>query len=215
MFTSTLVLAPTFLDQQKTVEKMFGVSFDPHPDLLVVDESPSISIEAARNIGVWLSSRPYASPKKTVIIFGAERLTIPAQQALLKTLEEPPKYAHIILTAANEFALLQTIQSRCVIVREKNGKKKDVDSLDTAVEIPQTYAEIFALSEELGKDRIVAVEWCVGMMQTLHHLLRTKPSRLYIQHLKALQQTLHHLKHNVNVKLAIESLCFQMKRVDV
>jgi DNA polymerase-3 subunit delta' len=173
MFTSTLIIAPTLQAQQQTVTQKFGISFISHPDVLIIDELPSISIETARSIGVWLISRPYTLSKKTVVILGAERLTIPAQHALLKTLEEPPKYAHIILTVKNEYALLQTIQSRCVIVR---GEVAEEESTNHHVIIPSTYPDIFALSEELGKDRGVAVAWCLQMMQNLHNILRKNPN---------------------------------------
>lgn len=214
MFTSTLIIAPTQKLQQETAEKKLGISFTTHPDLLIIDESPSISIEAVRNASIWLSSRPYASSKKTIVILSAERLTTPAQQALLKTLEEPPSYAQIVLTAKNIYALLPTIQSRCVTLKsEKVDEVPDVDELQKT--IPSTYPEIFALSEELGKDREVALGWCLEMMRTLHLQTLKKPTPQRVTQLQAIQRTLHLLKRNVHTKLAIESMCFHAKRIDV
>lgn len=218
MFTSTLIIASTQKLQQEICEKKLGISFAAHPDLLVIDESPSISIETARNIRVWLTSHPYASKKKTVVIFSAERLTIPAQHALLKTLEEPPTYAQIVLTSSNVYALLPTIQSRCTVIQGDALDIVDGDSgvvPDVARIIPSTYNEIFALSEEIGKDRALAAEWCVSNIQALHKEVLFHPSKMLLGQLHALQKTLHLLKHNVHTKLAIESLCFHAKRVDV
>lgn len=214
MFTSTLIIAPTRKLQEEIGEKKLGISFAAHPDLLVIDESPSISIETARNISVWLTSRPYASKKKTVVIFGAERLTIPAQQALLKTLEEPPTYAQIILTTSNVYTLLPTIQSRCVVI--KTDPSLDSSEYEhSSLTLPLTYKEIFALSEELGKDRVIALEWCMSKIQALHHAVLSHPTSVLLTQLRAIQRTLHLLKHNVNTKLAIESMYFHAKRVDV
>lgn len=214
MFTSTLIIAPTQKLQQELCEKKLGISFDSHPDVLVVDESPSMSIETVRNLRVWLTSRPYASKKKNVVIFGAERLTIPAQQALLKTLEEPPTYAQVVLTASNVYAMLPTIRSRCAVINADTSVPFDAD-IDVSYNLPSTYREIFALSEELGKDRVLAAEWCASKIQTLHKAILSHPTPVFLRQLHALQRALHLLKHNVHTKLAIESLCFHAKRVDV
>ncbi|MEE3468568.1 MAG: DNA polymerase III subunit delta' C-terminal domain-containing protein, partial [Eubacterium sp.] len=58
--------------------------------------------------------RPYSSPYKIYIIPEAERLNEATQNALLKTLEEPPEYAVILLLTSNISELLPTIQSRCL-----------------------------------------------------------------------------------------------------
>ncbi len=58
--------------------------------------------------------RPYYSPYKIYIIADADLMTPQAQNALLKTIEEPPEYAVILLLTNNIGGLLPTIQSRCV-----------------------------------------------------------------------------------------------------
>jgi DNA polymerase-3 subunit delta' len=57
--------------------------------------------------------------KRYIILDGADRLTMPAANALLKTLEEPPKTTQFFLLAENEEAVLPTIRSRCGNVRYK------------------------------------------------------------------------------------------------
>lgn len=188
-----------------------SVSLIPNADTMIIDESPSIRIETVRDVGIWLSSRPYASPKKVVVFVRAERLTTPAQHALLKTLEEPPTYAQIILVAQHESALLPTIVSRCVIVRAQH-----INSISShhgeqhVLAFPTTYADIFTLSESM-KERESALEWCASIIQTLHQTLRTHPSQEVVHHMRAVQRAIRLLKRNVNVKLAIESMCFQTK----
>ena len=61
--------------------------------------------------------KPYKGPYKIYIVDRAEKLTIEAQNALLKTLEEPPAYAVIMLLATGEENLLETVRSRCVTMR--------------------------------------------------------------------------------------------------
>ena len=91
-----------------------------HPDIIyVVHEKPnSIGIDEIRgqlinDVGI----RPYESPYKIYIVNDADKLTLQAQNALLKTIEEPPAYAVILLLADNPDALLPTITSRCVLLK--------------------------------------------------------------------------------------------------
>ena len=88
-----------------------------HPDIIVLthENQSSISIEEIREKVVGdISIKPYCSPYKIYIIPVAEKMTPQAQNALLKTIEEPPAYAVIILLTSNINELLPTIQSRCV-----------------------------------------------------------------------------------------------------
>ena len=65
------------------------------------------------------SIKPYGSPYKIYIIPASDTMTIQAQNALLKTIEEPPKYAVFILLAANIDQFLPTILSRCVLLNAR------------------------------------------------------------------------------------------------
>lgn len=88
-----------------------------HPDIKkITHEKPNtISVDDIRNqiVGDVLI-KPYYGPWKIYIINEAEKMNAAAQNALLKTLEEPPAYAIIILLTVNEESLLNTIRSRCV-----------------------------------------------------------------------------------------------------
>ena len=88
-----------------------------HPDIITVThEKPgSISIDEVREQVVHdVDIKPYCSPYKIYIIPDAEMMTVQAQNAILKTIEEPPEYAVIILLTSNIDSLLPTIRSRCV-----------------------------------------------------------------------------------------------------
>jgi len=85
-----------------------------HPDLFLIPEADGpISIQKVREVQQWLSRFPVASDKKVIIFEEAALLTLDAQNALLKTLEEPPSYGVVILIAKKENLLL-TILSRCL-----------------------------------------------------------------------------------------------------
>lgn len=90
---------------------------DNHPDIIrVTHEKPgSIGVEDIRSqVNNDIAIKPYSGPYKIYIINESEKMTVQAQNALLKTLEEPPAYAVILLLTANADALLPTIASRCV-----------------------------------------------------------------------------------------------------
>lgn len=92
------------------------------PDIIYLrHERPnSIGVEDVRSqINSDIAIMPYSSPYKIYIINEGEMLTDQAQNALLKTLEEPPAYAVLIILTTNLEALLPTILSRCVVLHMK------------------------------------------------------------------------------------------------
>lgn len=87
------------------------------PDCIrVKPEGNSIKIAQIRNLQSDIVIKPHKK-YKIYIIDKAEKMTVEAQNALLKTLEEPPEYAIIILVTDNKEGLLPTIRSRCEIVK--------------------------------------------------------------------------------------------------
>jgi DNA polymerase-3 subunit delta' len=85
-----------------------------HPDVVVINpEGTSIRIEHIRAVQRQLSYKPYESQRTVVIIDGCESLTPPAANAILKTLEEPPASALLLLLTSKKDALPLTIISRC------------------------------------------------------------------------------------------------------
>lgn len=93
-----------------------------HPDIIRVlhDKPATIGVEDIRSgINNDILIKPYSSEYKVYIINEAEKMTVQAQNALLKTLEEPPAYAVIILLTSNLEMMLPTILSRCVVLNMK------------------------------------------------------------------------------------------------
>jgi DNA polymerase III subunit delta' len=86
-----------------------------HPDVLVLEpgDSGSIKIEQVRDAVDRSAYRPFQGRRRVVIIDQADTLVAPAQNALLKTLEEPPSMSVFILVTARPDVLLDTVRSRC------------------------------------------------------------------------------------------------------
>ena len=86
-----------------------------NPDYMYIEpDGNSIKIEQIRYFQKLFQEKPVTSNKKVCIINDADKMTVEAQNCLLKTLEEPPEYGVIILIGANENAFLNTIKSRCI-----------------------------------------------------------------------------------------------------
>ena len=122
-----------------------------HPDIIMVThEKPNvITIDEIREqIINDVDIKPYCSPYKIYIVANAELMNPQAQNALLKTIEEPPEYAVIMLLTSNIDALLPTIRSRCVrldlkVVDDGLVKKYLMEHLhipDYQAEIDASYA---------------------------------------------------------------------------
>lgn len=136
---------------------------DNQPDIIrVMHEKPNtISVEDVRSqINNDVAIKPYSSPYKIYLMNEAEKMTTQAQNAILKTLEEPPEYAVILLLTANVNALLPTILSRCVVLNMKPVADNLVKKyLMEQVQVPDYKAEVctaFARGN-IGKAKALAV----------------------------------------------------------
>ncbi len=91
-------------------------SFQTHPGLTVLKKDPkkaTIGVQEVREAVAGIYEFPYFGARKVYIVTDAELLTVQAQNALLKILEEPPEYAVFLLLSAKRQAMLPTIISRC------------------------------------------------------------------------------------------------------
>lgn len=102
---------------------------DNNPDLIMItpDKPTTLSIDHIRQTLVNdVELKPYSNSHKVYIVEDAELMNNAAQNAILKTIEEPPEYAVIILLTTNISALLQTVLSRCVKLDMQPLKKEVV-----------------------------------------------------------------------------------------
>ncbi|HYD47557.1 MAG TPA: DNA polymerase III subunit delta', partial [Terriglobales bacterium] len=87
-----------------------------HPDVKWIglsEKKKEIGVDRAREIKRFAQLRPAAAPQKAIVVDPAQCLNVAAQNALLKTLEDPPLRSILILIANNADALLPTVRSRC------------------------------------------------------------------------------------------------------
>ena len=119
-----------------------------HPDLLFVGHEKQASIgvdDIRKQIHDTIMIRPYSGGRKIYIVDEAEKMTVQAQNALLKVVEEPPSYGVMLLLATNEDSILPTILSRCVRLKLKPLKDSLVkDFLVDSFGNGESKAEVYA-----------------------------------------------------------------------
>lgn len=125
-----------------------------HPDIKVIcdENAGSIGIDLIRELKKDMYIKPYESDRKIYIIPYAERMSVQAQNSLLKILEEPPQYGMIILTTANASLLLDTILSRAVLVRFRLHPYQEI----------RKYLEENCENESLHKEISFLASFCGG-----------------------------------------------------
>ncbi len=91
-----------------------------HPDIRVIlpEKTAAIGVDDIRDkLGSDILKKPFEAPRRLYIIPDADRMTVQAQNAMLKTLEEPPEYVTIMLLAENPALFLQTVLSRSMLLQ--------------------------------------------------------------------------------------------------
>ncbi len=149
-----------------------------HPDIIrVTHEKASIGVDDVRiQINNDIQVKPYSSPYKIYIIDEAEKLTEAAQNALLKTIEEPPVYAVLILLTNNLSALLPTILSRCITLKLKAVDKELIRQfLMSEYKVPDYQAELSAVFAQgnVGKAvKYASSDEFIELKEDVLHLLK-------------------------------------------
>lgn len=149
-----------------------------HPDIkYITHEKPNVIAvdEVREQINNDIQIKPYSSPYKIYIVDEAEKMNLQAQNALLKTIEEPPEYGIIILLTSNSEMFLPTILSRCVMLNMKLMEKGQMrDYLMKKMGLPDYHADvIIAFSGgNLGKAiRLASSEDFNELKSSVTHLL--------------------------------------------
>lgn len=117
-------------------------SVSPHDCITIAPEPTSIGIDSMRGVTSRLSIHPVASPFHAVIIRDAHAMTPEAQNAFLKTLEEPVGNAIIILESKEPDTLLSTILSRCQLINLGNATRYSDEKITTCIDTVTLLGEV-------------------------------------------------------------------------
>ena len=183
-------------------------------DISVIETEGSIGIEDVRNLQKQIMLKPMHGENKAIIIKNAHMLTTEAQNALLKTLEEPPLHTYIYLTAENTNNLLPTILSRTSLIELNEDKQFDEQALQEIQEqvkilYSNDLGKKLKQAEVLAADKKEALIWIEKAMHTIRTtmLREVNQANMYIPVIESLQKTYTVLKTtNTNPRITLENL---------
>ena len=232
MARSYLILGGNFSEREAACQKLYlrfkskKARLIHDPDLAQLTGETSIGIEQVRQLEGNLSLKPHSFPPKIGLITQAERLTIEAQNALLKILEEPIGDSILILTAPRKENLLPTVISRCQLINlpEKAAielSQKEIKELIQALEkiLKSSPGKRIQLTDQI-KTKDEALSFCQNQLVLWREILlkgvrqakrsQDPLSQLSTQAmmnvLRQIRQALRYLKANVNPRLVLDNL---------
>lgn len=185
-----------------------------HPDIIVLEpnEKGRITIEQIHQLHHQLTYSEYSSTShRVVIVEDAHLLTLPAENAFLKTLEEPPAATTIILTAPSPSSLLETTVSRCRLVymapQTNTIQSGDAEMTDLA-------ERLLTSPDLLGRFQAAAEAAKLGMGFTDQLVERVRQRSKTQAHtavnLLAAERLLRRLASNVAPKTAYEAFAVEL-----
>ncbi len=174
----------------------------------VVADEISIGIDAIRAFTHTMQLAPYASPQKAGIFPDADTLTVEAQNAFLKLLEEPPPHTIFFLLTSSELTLLPTIRSRCQLIVLPAEKSHPDTLLDICLKFTE---DIDSLTPGNKLKRIDEFLSHVHKEDVLYSLLnaytirlKRSPTRSVASRIHALTHAKFMAEHNVSIRSCLD-----------
>jgi DNA polymerase III subunit delta' len=174
-FIKTLYCPVSPLDACDACPTCHRIATDNHPDVLyVTPDDTAMKIEQIRAIQRRLSYKPYENQRTTVLMESCELLSPPAANALLKTLEEPPTNALLLLLTSKKEALPLTIVSRCQLVPFRPLSPSHLRTIFERQGVDTATAALAASLTEGQLDRLHGVELSqlLMMRQSAYNVLQ-------------------------------------------
>ena len=103
------------------------LNYEDYNEIGPLEGKKIISVDQIREIIKKANELPTESQKRVFVVDEADKMNIEAQNSILKTLEEPPEYVVIILIVTNENKMLETIKSRCNIIKFDSLKDEEIE----------------------------------------------------------------------------------------
>lgn len=199
------LISPSLEIRVEAIRLHLGSVSPNHPDVLYFKAGEKLGIAEARKIKNHFSLKPYSEKGRTVVLEDASSLTIDAQNALLKTLEELPEEAILILGASSDANFLPTILSR-VSIHHTPG----------VIQI-HTVHNIEKLLNSTIEDRFECIEKLKDREEFLHALVNYFHKNLPAnkEFVKELLQAEQWAAQNVNIRAILEYLMLVMPGSDM
>ena len=236
---TTLIIHPEIEIQKKNAftlaSNLLNIDLTPNletppPDLHILDGTvvSSIGIDEVRELIRKLQYHPYEAPLQIGLIVMANMLTEPAQNSLLKTLEEPTSQTEFILTTPHEKFMLPTILSRAKIhyISEEIVIKSPKDTAEErepiSIFLKKDLVDKFLEIEDLVKQEKDApgsvheflADLIVHFRKELVDATRGSDDpkrRIFSEHIRKINRAVHFISRNANKRLTLENLILQLE----
>lgn len=209
-------LIEKYINDQQTISATADKNNKPNQKIhWLGNPDSSFGIDDVRELQSQLAYGLSTNEEWWYVIQNGNDITLPAQHALLKVLEEPPAQVHLCIASYQPANLLPTILSRCISINLDAGR--DLQQQDTGAE-KSYYQKILKLSLndliEFSADftkREEAKPLFESLIFEAHSLLQQQPgSKTINKHLNFLNQGYKLLATNVNVRLLVEQTLFKI-----
>lgn len=191
-----------------TLKTLAEYSVSPHDIITITPDPTSIGVETTRTIINRLVIHPVAGKRHAVVIRDAHTMTTEAQNAFLKTLEEPPGDALIMLETSEPEVLLPTILSRCQLVNlgaaaaytdeQRSECMRTITSL-----LESSVGKRLQIIDTLTKTRGDALTFVNLAITALHPKLGSNEVTKLLRSLLAART---HLQGNITPKLVLDAV---------
>jgi DNA polymerase III delta prime subunit len=205
LFPSTILASPSNNLIAKKIESICS-SLDHkfnqnNPDLKLINSETGWGIEQIREIKKFLSQKPFNHQSKIIVIEQIENLNIEAQNALLKTLEEPGNNNYIILTTNKLYSLLPTITSRCNIIKIAD---KSINSQAKKIIITKNLLKDLTESEKLSQKKEEVLSFLKEQLSVYQKQLIENPNLETASLVKKIIKAINMINSNVDSKSAMD-----------
>ena len=192
-----------------------------NPDFHIIDgrEENSIGIEEIKKLQEEMRYKPFQESVQIALILDAKKLTVQAQNAFLKTLEDSSDSTVYILLTGNERDLLPTIISRSKKLYSKGKEGREALKSDTEMCFNNDdLIYCFSVFEKLAKDKIKTLEYLEIYLNTLQEELRNGIKRgadidRVTEKISLVNITKGQINANGNRRLLLENLYLQIKNI--
>ena len=211
--TSHLLVAPDKLESAAAafIRQKWDIDSTTYPHITWIgDEESTLKIAEVRALKTEASFATNAQSPRYFVLLGIDTATQPAQNALLKLVEEPPLHTQFLLVARTTTPVLPTIISRCSVVQsspsefaEKTSPSPDVVELYTALTTGSLANALTTAEQYTNREK--ALQITSQLILVVHDQLQKNPhNETVIAHLQILMQLHTRLLHNGMVQLVVE-----------
>ena len=164
--------------------------------------------------------------KKVYVVFDCEKMNVNSANTILKFLEEPSDDIVAIFVTSNQYNILDTIRSRCQVVRLQYEEKNDITFSDDLLEFVDDInnrkdndlmLKFNYYNSNMFKDKSLATDFMRDLLKYFETLLNKKSSNDSLEDLVSiisiLENELKKLKYNVNMKLWLDNLLLSLMEV--